>query len=197
MSLRTILIIAASVLGVAGYITVRSLPRRPDFSRVYTGLFATALATALFFTIVRLVDGAEGYFWWSVPSAIFLVTAARAIIIKDRIKRLYSKPSTEDGTDLFTSPPITGATQRPQLGERTEAYIAEVAKAQEVQIDLGELSHFKFTGSGVGFLTHVLDDEQEVGCVVTTPYKGMSLADLVEIAARHECQHATVQAVAA
>lgn len=196
MTLRTILIIAASVLGVAGYITVRALPRRPDFSRVYTGLFAIGLATALFFTIVRLVDGPEGYFWWSVPAAIFLVVAARAIVIKDRIKRLYAKHPFEDILNM-TSQPITGAAQRPQLGERTEAYIAEVAKAQEVQIDLGELSHFKFTGSGVGFLTHVLDDEQEVGCVVTTPYKGMSLADLVEIAARHECQHATVQAVAA
>ena len=188
MSLRTILIIAASVLGVAGYITVRSLPRRPDFSRVYTGLFATALATALFFTIVRLVDGPEGYFWWSVPSAIFLVVAARAIIIKDRIKRLYSKPPTDKGVDLVTSPPITGA-----------SFVAGDVKpdAGSVEIDLGELRHFKFTGSGVGFLTHVNDEEQEIGCVVTTPYKGMSLADLVEIAARHECQHATVQAVAA
>lgn len=195
MDLRTSLIVGAILLAFVSWVTALSMPRRPDFTRAFTLLAGLNVAAAITFTAVFVYDDPDigpGFNFWAVPIAIFLVAFGASVLARGSAKQL-GKAYDANGRELVVSPAPTGSadSHRDLLGPRTNAYLDALARSSGDEgngLDMEWLSQFRFTGTGVGFLTHIHDTEQEVGCVVSTPYRGMTLAELVNVANRHQCQ---------
>lgn len=193
MDLRTSLIIGAIVLAFVSWVTALSMPRRPDFVRAFTVLAGINMAAAIAFVIVFAYDDPDigpGFNFWAVPVAIFLIAFGASVVARGSARRLGLHAVDGDGRELILSPAPTGSvdSHRDLLGPRTNAYLDALARDDGNGLDMEWLRQFRFTGTGVGFLTHIHDAEQEVGCVVATPYRGMTLGELVDVASRHECQ---------
>lgn len=167
---RTALITLTSLLGLITYVTAWNMPRSPENLRVFRVLTGMGFFTALFFVLVYLLD--DAYIWWMVPAGAFALTLRPSYRGYDAITRfnLASKLAELGHTDVDP--------------EYVPLYT--------------DLRQFTFTGAGnITYLSHLTEPGQEVGCMVTTPYRGMTLQELVDIAATHECQFAPVAKVAA
>lgn len=186
MTLRTSLIIGAIILAFVSWMTALSMPRRPDFVRAFTWLVGMNVAAAILFTVVFVYDDPDigpGFNFWAVPIAIFLIAFGVSVLARAAAKRL-GKRSYVNGLDF------NGL----ELIEPSEPSLARREHTDGNGLDMEWLSRFRFTGTGVGFLTHIHDADQEVGCVVGTPYRGMTLDQLIDVANRHQCQEIRVVA---
>jgi hypothetical protein len=216
---RTVLLILATVLGLAAFLLASAIPVREEWKNC--SIIATGMSFffALFFGFVRYIDD---YGWWMLPFIVFLCAGIKGFYRMDDIKRLIrldqSFASLAAASTPITGAPMTGKqeTKAVEAGG-TEAemadywpdefehevaeeerrflddfFIADEADLGPHHIDLEGLDEYVFT-SRHAYLVHDRGDDEPV-CDVMTITPGMSVADLVEASTKHLCTQKVGQA---
>jgi hypothetical protein len=219
---RTVLITLATLLAVGVGLTVRQAPLEPA-SRAPVRIVAwLAVFFALFFVVVRFLDG---YYLWLIPCGLFVAVAVVAADRAEQIKN-FTKTKSDQWLSAVQTAAASASTERTPAKENDMAHklsvmdwdeefeglvepeelnaapgprrflddfvIADEADLGPTPLELDRLDDFIFT-SRHGYLVHDRGEPAPL-CDVVTILPGMSIADLIEVATQHSCSAREVAA---